>query len=104
MGRYVQQISLVPFSTAEIWVGWELEGVEGEIEGLVAAVSMSPADLDKLSVREFQFIPAVYASEIQLEIRKKDPGADRGIESGKNGVTGARGTDVGRSSQREKSG
>lgn len=70
MGKYVQQISLVPFSTAEIWVGWELEGVEGEIDGLVEATGMSNAALAKVGVYEFQFIPAAYVSEMRLGVKK----------------------------------
>ena len=38
MSRYLQKISLRPYSDSEIWTGWELEGRSGEIEGLILAV------------------------------------------------------------------
>lgn len=61
MARYLQKISLRPYSDAEIWTGWELEGREGEIEGLVLADSLSAEDLAaKYGVTEFQKIPREY--------------------------------------------
>jgi hypothetical protein len=60
MSRYLQKISLRPYSETEIWTGWELEGRSGEIEGLILADDMSPDDLAKLGVTEFQKIPAEY--------------------------------------------
>lgn len=61
MSRYLQRISLRPYSESEIWTGWELEGRTGEIEGLVLADNISPQDLaDKYGVTEFQRIPQEY--------------------------------------------
>ena len=37
MARYIQKISLRPYSETEIWTGWELEGRDGQIEGLILA-------------------------------------------------------------------
>lgn len=60
MARYLQKISLRPYSEGEIWAGWELEGRSGEIEGLIAADRFTPEELAKLGVTEFQKIPADY--------------------------------------------
>lgn len=60
MSRYLQKISLRPYSDAEIWTGWELEGRTGEIAGLILADGMSADDLAKYGVGEFQKIPAEY--------------------------------------------
>ena len=60
MARYIQKISLRPYSDTEIWTGWELEGRSGEIDGLVLADTMSAADLARLGVTEFHKIPAEY--------------------------------------------
>lgn len=60
MSRYLQKISLRPYSETEIWTGWELEGRSGEIEGLILADHMSSEELAKLGVTEFQKIPAEY--------------------------------------------
>lgn len=60
MGRYLQKISLRPYSDAEIWTGWELEGRSDEIEGLVRADEMSADELSAYGVSEFQIIPAEY--------------------------------------------
>ena len=60
MGRYLQKISLRPYSDAEIWTGWELEGRSDEIEGLVRADEMSADELSAYGVSEFQIIPAAY--------------------------------------------
>jgi hypothetical protein len=60
MARYLQRISLRPYTDADVWTGWELEGREGEIEGLVLADSMAPEELDRLGVTEFNRIPAEY--------------------------------------------
>lgn len=43
-----------------MWVGWELEGRDGEIEGLILADGMSADELAKLGVAEFQKIPKEY--------------------------------------------
>jgi hypothetical protein len=62
MARYLQKISLRPFSDTEIWTGWELEGREGEIDGLILAESIPPEELARLGVHEFHRIPAGYLS------------------------------------------
>lgn len=61
MSRYLQRISLRPYSESEIWTGWELEGRSGEIDGLVLADNISHQELaDKYGVTEFQTIPSEY--------------------------------------------
>ena len=61
MSRYLQKISLRPYSDSEIWTGWELEGRSGEVEGLVLADGMSDEELAvKYGVTEFQKIPVEY--------------------------------------------
>jgi hypothetical protein len=61
MSRYLQKISLRPYSDAEIWTGWELENRSGEIEGLVLADNLSAEELlSQYGVTEFQKIPAEY--------------------------------------------
>ena len=61
MGRYLQRISLQPYSESVIWTGWELEGRSGEIEGLLCADGMSEAELtSNYGVTEFQTIPVEY--------------------------------------------
>ena len=61
MGRYLQKISLRPFSDQEIWTGWELEGRTGEVEGLLFADHIPAAELaEKYGVTEFQQIPVEY--------------------------------------------
>jgi hypothetical protein len=60
MARYIQRISLRPYTDAEIWTGWELEGRTGEVEGLINADAMSDEELARLGVTEFQKIPAEY--------------------------------------------
>ena len=61
MSRYLQKISLRPYSDAEIWTGWELENRTGEIEGLVLADGMSDEELrTRYGVEEFQKIPGEY--------------------------------------------
>jgi hypothetical protein len=60
MARYIQKISLRPYSDTEVWTGWELEGRDGEVEGLILAENMSPEELAALGVTEFQKIPREY--------------------------------------------
>jgi hypothetical protein len=60
MSRYLQKISLKPYSDSDIWTGWELEGRTGEVEGLILADDMSDAELADLGVTEFQKIPKEY--------------------------------------------
>lgn len=64
MARYIQKISLRPFSDREFWAGWDLEDSDGEIEGLVLAETMSAEQLAKLGVTEFQKIPKEYLGEL----------------------------------------
>jgi hypothetical protein len=68
MSRYLQKISLQPYSDTEIWTGWELEGRSGEIEGLVLADGMTDEEISrKYGVQEFLTIPEGYldAGEFQ---------------------------------------
>lgn len=61
MSRYLQKISLRPYSDAEIWTGWELENRSGEIDGLILADGLSDEELRKqYGVTEFQKIPGEY--------------------------------------------
>ncbi len=61
MSRYLQKISLKPYSDAEIWTGWELENRTGELSGLILADGMSAEELlSKYGVTEFQKIPGEY--------------------------------------------
>ena len=61
MSRYLQKISLRPYSDAEIWTGWELENRTGEIEGLILVDELSDEELlAQYGVREFQKIPGEY--------------------------------------------
>ena len=70
MARYIQKISLRPYSETEIWTGWELEGREGQIDGLVLAEAMSADDLARMGVTEFQKIPAEYLEAGEFVPRK----------------------------------
>jgi hypothetical protein len=60
MARYIQKISLRPYSDTEIWTGWELEGQDGQVEGLILADGMSEDELRRLGVTDFQKIPKEY--------------------------------------------
>ena len=60
MARYLQKISLRPYSEAEIWTGWDLEERSGEIEGLILVDSLTPEELASYGVTEFQKIPKEY--------------------------------------------
>ena len=61
MSRYLQRISLRPYSDSEIWTGWDLEGRSGEIDGLILADDIPEKELlDKYGVTEFQTIPKEY--------------------------------------------
>lgn len=61
MSRYLQKISLRPYSDAEIWTGWDLENRSGEIEGLILADDIPDDELlATYGVREFQKIPSEY--------------------------------------------
>jgi hypothetical protein len=70
MGRYLQRISLKPYSDAEVWTGWELEGRSGPLEGLVVAEDMSEQELASLGVTEFLRIPAQYLDSNDFLPRK----------------------------------
>ena len=70
MARYIQKISLRPYSETEIWTGWELEGLDGQVDGLVLAEAMSAEELAKLGVSEFQKIPREYLSGGEFLPRK----------------------------------
>jgi hypothetical protein len=70
MARYLQRISLRPFTDAEVWTGWELEGREGEVEGLILAESMSAEALSSLGVTEFNHIPAQYLDATEFQPKK----------------------------------
>jgi len=70
MSRYLQKISLRPYSNAEIWTGWELEGRTGEIEGLILADGMSAEELATYGVNDFQKIPAEYLGGDEFFSRK----------------------------------
>jgi hypothetical protein len=70
MARYIQKISLRPYSETEIWTGWELEGLEGQVEGLVLAESMSAEELARLGVSDFQKIPREYLGRGDFLSRK----------------------------------
>lgn len=61
MSRYLQKISLKPYSDMEIWTGWELENRTGEINGLVLADDIPAEELvSRYGVTEFHKIPAEY--------------------------------------------
>ena len=61
MARYLQKISLRPYSDSEIWTGWELEGRSGEVPGLVLADGIPDEELvARYGVTEFQKIPQEY--------------------------------------------
>ena len=57
MSRYLQKISLRPYSDTEVWTGWELEDRSGEVEGLILADNLTPEELAQYGVTEFQKIP-----------------------------------------------
>lgn len=70
MARYLQKISLRPYTDSEIWTGWELEGHSGEVEGLVLAEQMSEDELARLGVTEFHKIPASYIESGEFDPRR----------------------------------
>jgi hypothetical protein len=70
MARYLQRISLRPYTDADVWTGWELEGREGEIEGLILADTMSKEELERLGVTEFNKIPAEYLDAGEFQPKK----------------------------------
>lgn len=70
MARYLQKISLRPYTDSEIWTGWELEGRSGEVEGLVLADHMSDDELARLGVTEFHKIPAAYIDSAEFNPKR----------------------------------
>ena len=61
MTRYLQKISLRPYSDSEIWTGWDLQGRSGEIEGLLLVDHLSADEVrKKYGVEEFLLIPEEY--------------------------------------------
>ncbi len=61
MSRYLQKISLRPYSDSEIWTGWDLENRTGEIDGLILADEIpDEVLLSTYGVKEFQKIPGEY--------------------------------------------
>jgi hypothetical protein len=70
MARYLQRISLRPYTDDDVWTGWELEGRDGEIEGLILADSMSAEELARLGVTEFNHIPAQYLDATEFLPKK----------------------------------
>ena len=71
MSRYLQKISLRPYSDSEIWTGWELEGRSGEVDGLVLADGFSDEELrSKYGVTEFQKIPGEYLDSAEFRPRR----------------------------------
>ncbi len=72
MSRYLQKISLRPYSDAEIWTGWELENRTGEVKGLILADQMSADELlSKYGVTEFQKIPSEYLESGEFRPRQE---------------------------------
>jgi hypothetical protein len=71
MGKYLQKISLRPYSDAEIWTGWELEGRDDELDGLIRADDI-PEDklLREYGVTEFQKIPFDYLMNGDLRLKQ----------------------------------
>ena len=69
MARYLQKISLRPYTDTEMWAGWELEGLEGEVEGLILADSMTAEEIARLGVTEFQKIPRDYVDVTEFRPR-----------------------------------
>jgi hypothetical protein len=64
MSRYLQKISLKPYSDTELWTGWELEGRSGEIEGLMLVDHLTDDEiLLRYGVNEFQTIPLGYLDD-----------------------------------------
>lgn len=67
MSRYLQKISLRPYSDSEIWTGWELENRTGELPGLVLADGMTAEELlANYGVTEFQKIASEHLDAGEL--------------------------------------
>lgn len=74
MARYLQKISLRPYSESEVWTGWDLEGEAGEIEGLILADNLSSEEIARFGVRDFQKIPAEYIEAGEFLPKRTVPG------------------------------
>lgn len=72
MARYLQRISLRPYTDDDVWTGWELEGRDGEVEGLILAETMSEDELARLGVTEFNKIPAEYLDAGEFLPKRKE--------------------------------
>ena len=73
MSRYLQKISLRPYSDAEIWTGWELENRSGEVDGLVCADGLSDEELvARYGVTEFQQIPGEYLDAGEFRPKRQE--------------------------------
>jgi hypothetical protein len=70
MSRYLQKISLRPYSETDIWVGWEIEDRTGEIDGLTLADTLTEEDLLRYGVVEFLKIPTGYVEDGEFVPRK----------------------------------
>lgn len=72
MSRYLQKISLRPYSDAEIWTGWELENRTGPLEGLILADHLSPDELLRTyGVTDFHKIPGEYLDAGEFRSRQE---------------------------------
>lgn len=69
MARYLQKISLRPYTDTDMWAGWDLEGLEGEVEGLILADGMTSEEIARLGVTEFQKIPRDYVDVTEFRPR-----------------------------------
>ena len=70
MSRYLQKISLRPYSDAEIWTGWDLENRSGDVDGLILADGISDDVLRATyGVTEFQKIPGEYLAAGEVRPR-----------------------------------
>ncbi|MGA7616423.1 MAG: PilZ domain-containing protein [Thermoanaerobaculia bacterium] len=68
MGRYIQKVSI---GSRETWVGWILDGIEGEIDGLTPADEMSEEELALKGVREFHQAPRAMLGQVEKRRRRR---------------------------------
>jgi hypothetical protein len=78
MSRYIQKIVLgTGPSQREWWVGWEIDGVNGEIDGLILADALTAEELASKGIREFQPVSRNMLTHIDrrkvLRIRLSEP-------------------------------
>jgi hypothetical protein len=74
MSRYLQKISLRPYSDAEIWTGWELENRSGEVDGLILADGLTDDELvARYGITEFQKIPGEYLGAGEFRPKRQEP-------------------------------